>query len=715
MVFDAKIIKENSKFIDVEVLRRMPMALSKFPYRAFCLLLPVIILPVSSCRPSAPGRSKLWSVRTADDFERLVQHGRIVGGLTVADEQMRLSGTTGVLGGLRVSSIEMDEANEAIVRVIFDSRGTPAVRAESLRSFTMELISRIQADLRVDSSELKPVSFVAGRGSQTVLAFTREISGIPVRDSLLAFVFGQMKDGYHLMEIENRTWGHIEPESRQSGAKLTDQKIAQVTRRKNTRIIASRDGYRIENKASHPRLLPTTWYDVLTEDGQKFTLTFSGGEEPQLIEAYPHRYSSLLEATAFSRNWNGPKDTYPLPDVTIESSSGRLSTNNLGRLPPNFQGGRVNLRSFWAKLISESGSTTNFEIANENGRTVLKQGNQGVTSGVNAYVAISRVRAFVSKFLTAQELPYLKKSVKVTTDIADKCNAYYQGLTLSFFAKGGKCANMALVNDVVYHEWGHGLDDYSGPGSENYGGGMTDGAFSEGIGDIVAMMMTHDSNMGVGFYTDDATKPIRNLENKKVYIPGQSSEIHSQGTIIGGAFWELRKRMINKYGDAGHEKAASLFFRHLKEADSYLSSYKIVQRLADDDNNTVTRHPDWCLINHAFAVKGLTKEDPCDDDFATGTSGNETKIFGSLGESASADATPLTISASFDQAQSVKLCEGRDPCANPMVLQPQGQAGVVKLFGPTNIKAADGAYFNADVIDATGNSVGRRIMKVTKK
>jgi hypothetical protein len=169
------------------------------------------------------------------------------------------------------------------------------------------------------------------------------------------------------MEIENRTWGHIAPDSRQSGAKLTDQKIAQVTRRTNTRIIASRDGYRIENKASHPRLLPTTWYDVLTEDGQKFTLTFSGGEEPQLIEAYPHRYSSLLEATAFSRNWNGPKDTYPLPDVTIESSSGRLSTNNLGRLPPNFQGGRVNLRSFWAKLISESGSTTNFEIANENG------------------------------------------------------------------------------------------------------------------------------------------------------------------------------------------------------------------------------------------------------------------------------------------------------------------------------------------------------------
>ena len=41
---------------------------------------------------------------------------------------------------------------------------------------------------------------------------------------------------------------------------------------------------------------------------------------------------------------------------------------------------------------------------------------------------------------------------------------------------------MALVIDVIYHEWGHGLDDFTGPGSR-FGGGMTDSAFSEAIGD----------------------------------------------------------------------------------------------------------------------------------------------------------------------------------------------------------------------------------------
>jgi hypothetical protein len=173
--------------------------------------------------------------------------------------------------------------------------------------------------------------------------------------------------------------------------------------------------------------------------------------------------------------------------------------------------------------------------------------------------------------------------------------------------------------------------------------------------------------------------------------------------------------MMNKYGDAGHDKAAALVFSHLKEADSYLASYKIVQRLADDDNNPMTRHSDWCLINHAFSVKGLTKEDPCTDDFVTSSAGVDSKIFAALGESANLNVTPLTISVGLDQAHTVKICEGRESCSNPSAVQVQSAAGEFKIFAPATVKADDGLLYNAEVFDGTGRSVGRRIIKFSKK
>jgi hypothetical protein len=244
---------------------------------------------------------------------------------------------------------------------------------------------------------------------------------------------------------------------------------------------------------------------------------------------------------------------------------------------------------------------------------------------------------------------------------------------------------------------------------------MSDGAFSEGIGDIVAMFMNKDNIMGLGFFTSDATRGIRDLDNKKVYIPGQESGVHAQGTIIGGAFWELRRRMINKYGEAGHDRAARLFFRHLIEAESYLRSYQIVQRLADDDNNPATRHTDWCLINHSFAAKRLTQEDACQDDFNEPSAGLESKIFFALGESTSGGSSPLFISADLSGAQSVRLCDGRDTCTKPISVPFLKTQSGIRIFGPVNWNVVDNQVINADILDASGKSITKRIVKFTRK
>jgi hypothetical protein len=365
----------------------------------------------------------------------------------------------------------------------------------------------------------------------------------------------------------------------------------------------------------------------------------------------------------------------------------------------------------------------------DGGRMLVKSAGERDDANINVYVATHRIRNYAMRFYKPGEVRYFDRQLAVTTNIQRTCNAYYVNATLNFFRRGtndkGKaCANTALVNDVVYHEWGHGLDDYTGPGAEG-GNGMTDAAFSEGIGDIVGMFFIGDAAMAPGFFTDDATLPLRNLENKKVYQQGVEDEIHAQGTIVGGAFWELRKRMINKYGEAGKDKAANLFFRHLLEAESYRDSYEIIQRLADDDINPATRHADWCIVNHAFAVKGLAPMDPCTDDFATSNpvvppvpqnpGANAARVFFALGNSGSGGSTAVYVSAGFDGARSAQLCAGTGNCAQPVTTQIQRTESGVAFFSPVTWIVGDGQTVNALILDGSGSELARRVVKFRKR
>ncbi len=118
--------------------------------------------------------------------------------------------------------------------------------------------------------------------------------------------------------------------------------------------------------------------------------------------------------------------------------------------------------------------------------------------------------------------------------------------------------------------------------------------------------------MGTGFFVGKE-QGIRSLENKKSY-PRDKGEVHDEGLIIGGAFWDLRKALITRYGERrGADKASYYFYRHLLAADSYLDSSTLVLALDDDDANPATRSPNYCLIVEAFKAHGLSSENSCKD------------------------------------------------------------------------------------------------------
>ena len=224
--------------------------------------------------------------------------------------------------------------------------------------------------------------------------------------------------------------------------------------------------------------------------------------------------------------------------------------------------------------------------------------------GVNAHLSVQRINAFVRRHLRENELPLLNRSIRVTTNVAGSCNAFYDG-QISLYAAGQGCANMGLVNDVTYHEWGHGLDDAMG--------GITDGAFSEGIGDILAGYYTNNSSMAPGFIQGNS-QGIRELANN-FRFPDNRGGVHQEGLTIGGSFWDLRNALIERYGAIrGAFTAERLFFRHLAVSNSYRASYQDVLTVDDDDGNPMTPSPNRCLITTAFAKHGLATEDPACKD-----------------------------------------------------------------------------------------------------
>jgi hypothetical protein len=74
------------------------------------------------------------------------------------------------------------------------------------------------------------------------------------------------------------------------------------------------------------------------------------------------------------------------------------------------------------------------------------------------------------------------------------CNAYWDGTNVNFFKSSTYCGNTGEIPGVSLHEWGHGMDANDGNGSSpDYGTGET-------YGDTTALLQTHQSCLGGGFF-----------------------------------------------------------------------------------------------------------------------------------------------------------------------------------------------------------------------
>ncbi len=200
----------------------------------------------------------------------------------------------------------------------------------------------------------------------------------------------------------------------------------------------------------------------------------------------------------------------------------------------------------------------------------------------------------------------LDSPLPTNVDEAGSCNAYFNGSSINFYAEGGGCNATAKLPDVVYHEYGHAING----GRYNSGSGMWNGALNEGFADVWAISLTESPVLGSGWDLSDPTISVRRYDqDRKVYPQDLVGEVHADGEIIAGCFWDTYLNLNNmnqmldlfKYtfdsgvdGPAGTEGA--IFTDILLE----------VLYADDNDADLTNGTPNDIAIVSAFALHGIT-------------------------------------------------------------------------------------------------------------
>jgi len=150
------------------------------------------------------------------------------------------------------------------------------------------------------------------------------------------------------------------------------------------------------------------------------------------------------------------------------------------------------------------------------------------------------------------------------------CSAAYASWPWLLIQFGTGCGDLALKSDVIYHEYGHFIDDmiayYPYEGEK--------AAIAEGKAHYFAAMLNNDPLITDWNLDND-------LRTGADYLEGESYfKYHHNGTIIGGALWDLRERI-------GSEIADLLFFEAIQLVPIPLRFGELLENmlLADDDDS----------------------------------------------------------------------------------------------------------------------------------
>jgi len=250
-----------------------------------------------------------------------------------------------------------------------------------------------------------------------------------------------------------------------------------------------------------------------------------------------------VKGTVYKDNFVSPATNEPLPNLLVTIGANTYYTNDTGGIVATAITSPVqstlSLQGKWSTVLLPTTPKTPVDTYNigHNIDSFLFDGTVVSTIGqVNAYYHVNRVHDYVKRMLPT--ITGIDISLPTNVQVANAlgCNAFYASNTINFYAENVSCNDFSLIGDIVYHEYGHFATDKLYRQLTN--NGMQNGGLNEGNSDVWAMSITHDPVLGQKAYK--AGGNIRTYNSAaKVYPLDITSEVHANGEVIAGAWWDV--------------------------------------------------------------------------------------------------------------------------------------------------------------------------------
>jgi hypothetical protein len=264
------------------------------------------------------------------------------------------------------------------------------------------------------------------------------------------------------------------------------------------------------------------------------------------------------------------------------------------------------LRGDWS-TVRTNNVTPSFSTTVNGGLNSISFNSNATVRERTAYYHVNIVHDHVKAVLPS----FTGMDFSLTTNVdltTDNCNAFYNGNSINFYAQANGCTSFATVADVVYHEYGHGINDnfYSDNGAN-----FNNGAMGEGYADFWAYSITEYAVVGEGTDLAVATDYIRRYDqNRKVYPDNLVGQVHADGEIIAGAWWDTYLNLGNDmtltkqlFALAYPGLQATTF--NGNEGVAYTNVLIDLLQADDDDSDLTNGTPNGQAIVDAFALHGI--------------------------------------------------------------------------------------------------------------
>ncbi|MEY3143870.1 MAG: hypothetical protein RLY21_2363, partial [Planctomycetota bacterium] len=232
---------------------------------------------------------------------------------------------------------------------------------------------------------------------------------------------------------------------------------------------------------------------------------------------------------------------------------------------------------------------------------------------VNAYLHANIARDHLLAFNPAFPTIANQLGFPINVMVTGTCNAYYDGSSINFYPAGGGCNNTAF-STVVHHEYGHHIVDRAGSGQGPYG---------EGFSDALAVLITDDSRLAIGF--QNCATGLRDASNECQYsataCSSCGSSVHSCGRLFSGCVWSLRNRLLQSRPSDYRQVLSQLVLDSvlLHTGTSITPAITIdFITLDDNDSDSTNGSPNYGAISGAFAEHAMAAPQVVSFDFPQG-------------------------------------------------------------------------------------------------